>query len=374
LVAVEGLIREGANVNEATSGGGVTGLQLSSQLGHGPVVQLLLGIGADMERPDKSGYTALMLACAVGHWAVVELLVSSGASVNAVSTNASGLMVPARSFCWSPLFIAASRGHHDVVKALIASGRLDRLPELLSICLIVAARGAHDRVCLQLLSIGADLYAKSVWKGVSRTAGQVAFDHTHFELAIHLDWDEEHGAMYEPLRCLGPPPSHGNLLLRGKPSHPSTEVWKWRKERSQWLTEGGIDTLQSQWLDHVMVGTMRAEVLLIMRKVPLPTHFVEGIMAYVRGSDAVKYRELESALSTDTRLPLDAYTLAVEATTNFENGRRRHDENDMQETVAEGLAERLAPIKALLKQAEDGGCEWLRAYCDFLIGRRGKGQ
>ena len=97
-------------------------------------------------------------------------------------------------------------------------------------------------------------------------------------------------------------------------------------------------------------------------------------MAYVRGSDAVKYRELESALSTDTRLPLDAYTLAVEATTNFENGRRRHDKYDMQETVAEGLAERLAPIKALLKQAEDGGCEWLRAYCDFLIGRRGRGQ
>jgi uncharacterized protein len=106
------LLHAGANVRATTRLGGYTPLLLASQMGHAPVIDLLVKAGADAKNASANGATALMLASASGRVDAVKALIDAGADVNAKE--------PARHE--TALMFATAANRMDVMKALIRAG------------------------------------------------------------------------------------------------------------------------------------------------------------------------------------------------------------------------------------------------------------
>jgi ankyrin repeat protein len=128
---------------EASEGNGFTGLILSSQGGHLPIVQLLLERGATFDRTTKNGNSALACASQFGHTAVVKLLLDHNAS-NVNGRNVGGD---------TALMAAAQMGHAAVVELLIAHGADPSLQNEggLTAFMCAAGSGKFDafRACFQ---------------------------------------------------------------------------------------------------------------------------------------------------------------------------------------------------------------------------------
>jgi hypothetical protein len=216
--AVEHLLRAGASPT-APAGYGWTPLQYAAALGYGPTVRAFLGnaLGASaecVEHADESGFTAIELAAARGRAACVAALHGAGAAtrqslraaagssqatvvqmlltlteavdkaeldaslmaaVNARSASCVKLLVAAGaaisvatavgagSEAWSlsPLHQACIRGHHDIVKILIAStsveARADAVAGESGRCAVEQCRAARSANGVSmLLWAGAD--------------------------------------------------------------------------------------------------------------------------------------------------------------------------------------------------------------------------
>ena len=106
------LLHAGANVRATTRLGGYTPLLLASQMGHAPVIDLLVKAGADAKSASANGATALMLASASGRVDAVKALIDAGADVN--------VKEPARQE--TALLFATAANRVDVMKALIRAG------------------------------------------------------------------------------------------------------------------------------------------------------------------------------------------------------------------------------------------------------------
>ena len=106
------LLHAGANVRATTRLGGYTPLLLASQMGHAPVIDLLVKAGADAKSASANGATALMLASASGRVDAVKALIDAGADVN--------VKEPARQE--TALMFATAANRVDVMKALIRAG------------------------------------------------------------------------------------------------------------------------------------------------------------------------------------------------------------------------------------------------------------
>ena len=78
LDTVRRILEDGARVDQRKEDG-TTALHCASTMGHAEVVELLLEEEADPEATGKSGATALMMAASMGHLAVVESLLAGGA-------------------------------------------------------------------------------------------------------------------------------------------------------------------------------------------------------------------------------------------------------------------------------------------------------
>lgn len=89
-------------------GHGRSPLHVASAHGHGRLVELLLGQGADINASDKNGWTALHLAARAGHLAMVQLLLDSGATPRSFNNNGR-----------IPLWYAAAEGHTEVLTHLL---------------------------------------------------------------------------------------------------------------------------------------------------------------------------------------------------------------------------------------------------------------
>src|SRR5215467_325616 len=77
------LLYAGANVKATTRIGGYTPLLIASREGDAPMIDALLGGGADANNVTTNGATALMLASAAGKIDAVKTLLSHSANVNA---------------------------------------------------------------------------------------------------------------------------------------------------------------------------------------------------------------------------------------------------------------------------------------------------
>jgi ankyrin repeat protein len=80
--------------------------------GQGPVVQMLLGAGADTELRDPLGFTELHFAAVSGSIDAVRALIEAGAHVNAQVRNSRK----------TALTIAATLGYGTIVRALLDAG------------------------------------------------------------------------------------------------------------------------------------------------------------------------------------------------------------------------------------------------------------
>ncbi|XP_023310968.1 ankyrin repeat domain-containing protein 17 isoform X5 [Anoplophora glabripennis] len=108
---VRKLLTEGRSVHE-TSEEGESLLSLACSAGYFELAQVLLAMHANVEdRGIKGECTPLMEAASAGHLDIVRLLVAHGADVNAQSTSGN-----------TPLMYGCAGGHTEVVKFLLENG------------------------------------------------------------------------------------------------------------------------------------------------------------------------------------------------------------------------------------------------------------
>ncbi len=119
------LLQAGADVNESRNKDGMTPLMVAAASGHKEFSVFLLGEGAKPGLMAESGYTALHHAASDEKGAeLVKALLDHGANPNARTTKdsrqntTSGVSLKGA----TPLFLAASLGNVETVRALVAGG------------------------------------------------------------------------------------------------------------------------------------------------------------------------------------------------------------------------------------------------------------
>ena len=88
--------------------------------GHLATARRLLDAGADPNAEDKGGYTVLMLAASRGHGDLVRLLIARGADLDHQEPGAG----------WSALLWAAKDGRQDSVAILLSQGANPNLQDV----------------------------------------------------------------------------------------------------------------------------------------------------------------------------------------------------------------------------------------------------
>jgi len=106
------LLYAGANVKATTRIGGYTPLLIASREGDAPMLDALLGGGADANNATTNGTTALMFAAASGKVDAVKTLIAKGAKVNTRE--------PVKGE--TALTFAAANGRTEVIRELTANG------------------------------------------------------------------------------------------------------------------------------------------------------------------------------------------------------------------------------------------------------------
>lgn len=139
------LLENGAKVS-VTADRDFTALHCCCQGGHLEVAKLLVEAGgSDLEARDRSSCTPLFVAATRGHWQIVRVLIEAGANPNASQSCGS-----------TPLFYAAFNGHLAVVRVLILGNADPRMGKKISPLetsrpLDVAAQNGHSGVVRELI-------------------------------------------------------------------------------------------------------------------------------------------------------------------------------------------------------------------------------
>lgn len=107
------LLARGSIGIDSVTGQDLTPLTLSVLFGHSSVANILLNKGASVSMKDNEGHTALHFAAYKGDRSATKLLVRAGAAVDAREVNR---------FEPTPLHMAASQGHVEVMRVLIEAG------------------------------------------------------------------------------------------------------------------------------------------------------------------------------------------------------------------------------------------------------------
>ena len=116
---------------------------LAARDGHADTVALLLKFRASPLQRNLMGDSAPMLAALRGHREVVRAFIASGRPLEADG--------------WTPLMYAAFEGHDDIVADLLAAGAtIDARAPNQATPLMLAARNGHARAVELLLAAGAD--------------------------------------------------------------------------------------------------------------------------------------------------------------------------------------------------------------------------
>ncbi|XP_017781821.1 PREDICTED: ankyrin repeat domain-containing protein 17-like isoform X2 [Nicrophorus vespilloides] len=148
---VRKLLTEGRSVHE-TSEDGESLLSLACSAGYYELAQVLLAMHANVEdRGIKGECTPLMEAASAGHLDIVKLLVAHGADVNAQSTSGN-----------TPLMYGCAGGHQDVVRFLLGNGAsVEDHNENGHTPLMEAASAGHVGLAMILLENGAGINTHS---------------------------------------------------------------------------------------------------------------------------------------------------------------------------------------------------------------------
>ena len=107
------------------------------------------------EKAPKAGFTPLMIAAARGHLHIVKYLIDNGADINALSYNDDHV---------TPLILAAGSGHLDVVRYLVKKGAdVNKRGSIANDLtpLMASVAGKNLDVVIFLVKKGADVHTKS---------------------------------------------------------------------------------------------------------------------------------------------------------------------------------------------------------------------
>jgi ankyrin repeat protein len=169
LTRVKELRAELLDITTARDDHNRTSLILAAEMGHPPVVKLILAQKPDLEAKDDSGNTALIAASAMGHEEIARLLLDRGANPNAKNKEEE-----------SALTAAARNGRRDVVKLLLERrANVHAMNARGSTALLLASYKGHAEIVRMLLDAGANATAKD-FKG--RTALSHASRYGHSDV------------------------------------------------------------------------------------------------------------------------------------------------------------------------------------------------
>ncbi|MGH8636912.1 MAG: ankyrin repeat domain-containing protein [Burkholderiales bacterium] len=142
LDAARALVAHKASVN-ARNQYGESALMMAAIRDHRPIVEYLLGSGAEVNPP---GWTPLMFAAVKGHDEIARMLLDKGANVNASSENGT-----------TALMLAAKEGNLDTVLLLAERGAALNLRNLAgATALGLALDGGRKDVADALIRSGAE--------------------------------------------------------------------------------------------------------------------------------------------------------------------------------------------------------------------------
>lgn len=150
VMAVRALLQQGADLNTA-QGDGMTALHWAAARGDQELARLLLGSGANPKAVTRIGrHTPLHVAASGGHHLVVRALVDANVDVDALTTT--GV---------APLHFAAASGSRGTIKILVESGAdvNGREPQWGQTPLMFAAASGRTEAVKLLLARGADVRA-----------------------------------------------------------------------------------------------------------------------------------------------------------------------------------------------------------------------
>lgn len=115
--AARSLLDHGADIDATCSRNslffGQTALHCAVRANMTDMVHLLIQRGASVERQTSFGDTATFIACYMGHLNVFECLIQNGANISAFNPNDKSTV----------LHVAAKRGHHSLIRPLLAVQR-----------------------------------------------------------------------------------------------------------------------------------------------------------------------------------------------------------------------------------------------------------
>ena len=167
LAEVQKLVREGADVNQASMEDCIFPLYVAAEMGHLSVVQYLVEQGAEKDKALDNGKTAIFIAAQLGHLAMVQYLIQQGADMDK-ATNEGG----------TPLVMAAQNGDLSVVQCLVQLGAdKDKANNNGATPLFTAVQQDHLAVVRYLVQQGADKN-KAVDDGTTPLSAAIANGHT----------------------------------------------------------------------------------------------------------------------------------------------------------------------------------------------------
>lgn len=160
-------INEGASINTATYGRGITLLMRAVGSGNAHNVQTLIDNGADANCKDLHGYTPLMHAANKNHIDIVRILINAKANVNMREQRNLDFIEPKfhgdwfESY-WNALSLAARHNHTEIVKILIDAGADVNIntDKKTNFPLINATQFNHHETADLLIKAGADIEAE----------------------------------------------------------------------------------------------------------------------------------------------------------------------------------------------------------------------
>ena len=143
------LLQAGANSNQKTETGS-TALYITSRLGSREIVESLLKSGAAVNNIENDHASALQVASEQGHLHIAQMLIEYGSDINYVCLDPDV----------SPLYLACSNNHADVVEYLLSAGANVNLSGDRGITPIYIASW-HDSIAIVnlLLKYNADINA-----------------------------------------------------------------------------------------------------------------------------------------------------------------------------------------------------------------------
>lgn len=177
LEMADWLLQRGASLKEEDNDG-YTSLILAACGGNIDLVQYFLSCGASLSERNKNGDTCLLLAAYCGHTELVEWLLRHGSSLAEVNRTKMGVLIS-----------AANGGHLDTVQLIhryVGTSGLEETDEGGYTPLLLAAQRGHFEVVRYLASQGACLQARTTRH--NNTAIDLAIDFPEVQEYLSYVW------------------------------------------------------------------------------------------------------------------------------------------------------------------------------------------